>query len=684
MDIPNDDLTRSLEIIQENLRKVTEDHSKKLWLHKGKLLLIEKIRGNNSVDSLCCELVDFLMVYFNVHSCRLYTCQSSYSTLHIANGMFALHEDAEATDNQMQVTTNEIECSLLGDYPTPMKLNTNISLEDNAVPHYIATIPAIYEQEVIGIIQLIRSGEFSLQACQLLSEFQEPIGAAIYTALEKRKLEKVVEELSEKDRELNNRINAINRSNATIEFDLDGNILMVNDTFCKLMGYEAAELINKNHSMLVDEKSFNSEEYKRFWAGLRAGEFQRGQFKRITKAGTYVWIYGNYNPILDAQGKVYKVLKITTDITVAKEQQLELKQQIDALNNSAIVSEANADGVITFVNEMFCQISEFSKEELIGQNHRVLKSGKQPDGLFTGMWKAISMGKIWQGEVVNKKKGGGYYWVDTTIVPFKNEEGKIYKYVSIRFDITKKKELELELEYKLKERTEMLQQLSAQNKQLEDFNHIISHNLRGPLSNLLLLNNMIDTTNEVEKKLIYIEKIKVVTNSLKDTFEELVEATQIRMDTEIETEVIYFKDSIAKATNALEGEIFNSGAVISVNITEVAKVKYPKKYLDSIIYNLVGNAIKYRSPQRVPEIAIRTFLKGDWIYMEVQDNGIGIDLQAHGGSLFKLRKTFHEHPEARGFGLFITKTQIDSLGGHIEAKSTLGAGTMFLIKLCKI
>lgn len=121
-------------------------------------------------------------------------------------------------------------------------------------------------------------------------------------------------------------------------------------------------------------------------------------------------------------------------------QRLELIQQIDALNNSAILSEADADGNITFINDLFCQISEYSREELIGQNHRLLKSGKQADGLFVGMWKTISLGKVWQGEIMNKKKHGGYYWVATTIVPFKDADGKIYKYVGIRFDITKQKE----------------------------------------------------------------------------------------------------------------------------------------------------------------------------------------------------------------------------------------------------
>lgn len=120
----------------------------------------------------------------------------------------------------------------------------------------------------------------------------------------------------------------------------------------------------------------------------------------------------------------------------------ELKQQIDALNNSAIVSETDVEGSITFVNDFFCTISGYSREELIGKNHRILKSRKQPDRLFAGMWAAISQGKTWSGEVCNKRKDGTYYWVMTTITPFYNNTGKIEKFVSIRFDISSIKEFQ--------------------------------------------------------------------------------------------------------------------------------------------------------------------------------------------------------------------------------------------------
>lgn len=116
---------------------------------------------------------------------------------------------------------------------------------------------------------------------------------------------------------------------------------------------------------------------------------------------------------------------------------IELEQQIACLNEAAIVSESDPDGNIIFVNDKFCEISGYSREELIGENHRILKSGKQPDVFFTDMMSTISSGRVFKGELVNRKKGGKeFYWVDITIMPFKDLNGKIIKYVSIRFDIT--------------------------------------------------------------------------------------------------------------------------------------------------------------------------------------------------------------------------------------------------------
>lgn len=238
-----------------------------------------------------------------------------------------------------------------------------------------------------------------------------------------------------------------------------------------------------------------------------------------------------------------------------------------------------------------------------------------------------------------------------------------------------------QLEHRLEERSIMLEQLKEQNKQLEDFCYIISHNLRAPLINLSLLTQLIEEENKLSEIKILSGKLKEVTDFLHETFEELVEATQVRSDLSVHKEEIDLQDSLKKTLRSLNYEIESSNAEVSTDFSEIDKLLYPKKYLDSILFNFLSNALKYRSPERQPVIKFRTYTSNDWIFLEVTDNGLGIDLNRYGEKLFKLRKTFHEHKDARGFGLFITKTQIESMGGKVWATSEPGKGTIFTAQL---
>jgi PAS domain S-box-containing protein len=270
---------------------------------------------------------------------------------------------------------------------------------------------------------------------------------------------------------LQNQITAINKADLVIEFDTKGVVQKANDLFLKIMGFESHELVGQHHKILTPKNIDYDLEYRGFWESLNKGNNESGEFCRSSKDNKEVWFQASYNPVFDENGKVYKIIKIGYDITELKQQRIDLdkltlnlNQQVEVLNKTAIVSEADADGNIIFVNDFFCEISEYSREELIGQNHRILKSGKQPQGIFVGMWKAISSGLMWQGEILNISKNGKYYWVETTIMPFKNKDGKIEKYVALRFDITKQKESE-ELKKQLESTTLNLnQQVSVLNK----------------------------------------------------------------------------------------------------------------------------------------------------------------------------------------------------------------------------
>lgn len=347
----------------------------------------------------------------------------------------------------------------------------------------------------------------------------------------------------------------------------------------------------------------------------------------------------------------------------------ELERQKFALDQSAIVAITDIKGDITYVNDKFCAISKYEEEELLGQNHRIINSGYHDKVFFQEMWQTIASGNVWKADIKNKAKDGTYYWVATTITPFFDESGKPSMYVSIRFDITKQKELEIQLEEQLKERNIMLKQLSHQNKQLEDFCYIISHNLRAPLSNMSMLSDLLkDSETDLEKKEL-ISKLNQVSDYLQETFDELVSAIQVRNNVDVVNEPIELEEVYHRTKKILQGQILQSGARIEANFSELPRIIYPKKYIDSIFLNIISNALKYRSSERTAEIKLQSYTRGDAQYIEIADNGLGLDLKKHGEKLFMLRKTFHNHPQAKGFGLFITKSQLESMGGRIDVDS---------------
>jgi light-regulated signal transduction histidine kinase (bacteriophytochrome) len=252
--------------------------------------------------------------------------------------------------------------------------------------------------------------------------------------------------------------------------------------------------------------------------------------------------------------------------------------------------------------------------------------------------------------------------------------------------------LNKEIDLKVLERTKHLDEanqiiqenintLTFQKKQLEDFCNIISHNLRAPLVNISMLIEMLaENSNDIEKGVL-LDKLNSTTKNLSEIFNELVESIQILQDNEIESEELDLSFHVQKVIENLQIEIDHSGAEIETNFDAVPKVYFPNNYLKSILQNLISNALKYKSPERSPVIKIATERLDNSIIIMVSDNGLGLDIEKHKDDLFKIRKIFHSHPEAKGFGLFLTKSQVESMGGKIWMESSLGVGSTFYIQL---
>lgn len=286
------------------------------------------------------------------------------------------------------------------------------------------------------------------------------------------------------DKEQAQLLESLTQNIGLIEFDPNGNILKANEVFLSLVGYVANEIVGRHHRMFMPEV-YDTLEYDQFWPSLRRGSTHSGIFEIKKKNGLTGWVSGAYMPVLDENGRIDRIVQYAQDITKQKELELEaqatleevrsveeemrqnleelqatqdelgrraqanemLKKELEArmkaLDYAALITESDLFGTITYVNEKFEEIAGWKASEVIGKPHSVLRHPDNPKSLFKEMWDTIKSGKIFKATYPNRAKDGSTYWVDSTIVPVLDKDGKPMKYISIRFDITERKSLEL-------------------------------------------------------------------------------------------------------------------------------------------------------------------------------------------------------------------------------------------------
>jgi methyl-accepting chemotaxis protein len=233
---------------------------------------------------------------------------------------------------------------------------------------------------------------------------------------------------------------AIGKSQAVIEFNLDGTIITANQNFLSTLGYALDEIKGKHHSMFVEPDMRDSHDYREFWARLNRGEFQAAQYKRVAKGGKEVWIQASYNPIFDAKGKVYKVIKFATDITAQKIRGMEDAGKIAAMNRAQAVIEFNMDGTIVTANENFLGAMGYSLTEVQGQHHSMfVTSADRESSAYREFWASLGRGNFQAGEYKRVGKGGKEVWILATYNPILNESGKPFKVVKFATDVTEQK-----------------------------------------------------------------------------------------------------------------------------------------------------------------------------------------------------------------------------------------------------
>lgn len=360
-----------------------------------------------------------------------------------------------------------------------------------------------------------------------------------------------------------------------------------------------------------------------------------------------------------------------------------------ALDAHSIVAITDPAGRITYINDKFCEISKYSREELLGQDHRIINSGYHPKSFFTDLWKTIASGKVWKAEIKNRAKDGTYYWVDTTIYPFLDGQGRPRQYVAIRTDITQRKEDELRLKF-------LAEELAAKNKELETVVYVVSHDLRSPLLNVQGFGNALVRACGVLK-----EKLKSFDDpDVKGLFDtdipralRFIEAGISKMDmllsgflrfsrlgrVVLQIQTIPMNKLITGAALALKFQTEQAGAEVTVE--NLPDCQGDPTLIGQVFSNLIDNALKFRAPNRPCHISIAGRIEGGQAIYCVEDNGIGIAAE-HQPKVFEL---FHrldpKRTQGEGLGLSIAQRALERQHGRIWLESTPSKGTRFFISL---
>ncbi|MGJ5047356.1 PAS domain-containing protein [Bradyrhizobium oligotrophicum] len=234
------------------------------------------------------------------------------------------------------------------------------------------------------------------------------------------------------------KIAALDRSQAVIEFNMDGTVTTANENFLKVMGYELREIQGKHHSMFVEPAERDSAAYRDFWAKLNRGEYQAAEYKRLGKNGKEVWILASYNPILDERGKPFAVVKFATDVTAAKLKTADLAGQIAAIGKSQAVIEFNMDGTVITANDNFLAALGYTLGEISGKHHSMFVEPIERDGAgYRDFWAKLNRGEYQAGEYKRIGKGGRDVYIQASYNPILDLNGRPFKVVKYATDVTK-------------------------------------------------------------------------------------------------------------------------------------------------------------------------------------------------------------------------------------------------------
>ncbi|MGE7766194.1 PAS domain S-box protein [Peribacillus sp. NPDC096540] len=460
---------------------------------------------------------------------------------------------------------------------------------------------------------------------------------------------------------------ALDQSSIVAITDAEGIITYVNEKFIEISQYEEHELIGKSHS-IINSGYHPQEFFADLWCTIKQGKTWNGEICNQAKDGEIYWVDTTIVPFMK-KGKPYQYISIRSDISRRKRAESDLRVSIKeledmyyAINQSSIVAITDNKGVIVDVNDKFSEVSGYKRSELIGHTHQLVNSGYHSKEFFDDMWKTIHNRKVWNGEIRNRAKDGSYYWVDTTIVPFYTVEGKPFQFLTLRYDITERKQTEEMLHRQ--DKLAAVGQLAAG----------VAHEIRNPLTSMKGYTEYLQLDEKDENRLEYLGIIMDEINRVNEIVEEFLELAKPQ------SLILETKNIVPIIQNVLSLTEFDAR---KKNVTlffdcyhEEILIRCDENRLKQVLLNFVINGIEAMPDGG--EIKVVTELKEEKVHISIIDTGVGMlpeQLRKIGEPFFTTKKS------GNGLGLMISFKIIESHLGRVFVESEVNKGTVFNIVL---
>ena len=458
-----------------------------------------------------------------------------------------------------------------------------------------------------------------------------------------------------------------------------GNLMKANKKYCDMFGYTFEEIKKLDIKRLTHPDDLDkSLEYVK---NLDEGKITEYSMEKrcVMKTGKIIWVNLTVSQLCESNEKPTSYIAFVKGITERKEaealiekSQARFKSLIDTIDG--IVWEYDLETKSsTFISKKIENLLGYSVEEY-SESPDFWEDHIHPEDREFALALSAKENKNYVNHDYEYRmltKNGEVIWV-RDIINYVFENGKPVISRGIMIDITIMKEAEKNL-------NNSLQLVTKQNKRLLNFSYIVSHNLRSHTSNIESIISLIESAGSEEERSEMMRLLKSVSNSLDETMKHLNEVVNINTNINLVIKPLNVIKYIDKAKEVLSEQILSNDVSIITNVPNDAMINYNSAYLESILYNLISNAIRYRHPQRKPIITLNLHKQNDKYVIEVSDNGIGIDLVRNANKIFGMYKTFSNNSDARGIGLFITKNQVDAMGGTITVDSTPNIGSTFKI-----